>query len=302
MDCISPVYELSARKIKIQPQNSLRASSIGDPCERKHVYSLTRALDQLPIEVGLQRVFDEGNIQERAVIRELQEAGIEVHEQQVALEWKKYNITGSIDCTIYPGNIVCDIKSMSPHIFASIFRRGPAVYPWEEVKDGFNSKPWLRKYRGQLTIYMLLKGTEQGMLICKDKSSGALAQVDIPLDYQYGEELLQRAERVNRHVKEGTLPERIPFDDETCPNCPFYHICLPERVGKDPLVFLEDSKIVEILDDLEVARQAGEIFIALEEKAKAWAKAREETKISVGHWLIEKKTHGKGVRVDFTRI
>jgi CRISPR/Cas system-associated exonuclease Cas4 (RecB family) len=284
------------------PQNSLRASSIGDPCDRRHVYSLTRALDQLPIEVGLQRVFDEGNIQERAVVRELQEAGIDVHEQQRALEWREYNITGSIDCVIHPGNVVCDIKSMSPHIWGSIFQRGPGVYQWSEVAEKFNSKPWLRKYRAQITIYLLMKDAEMGMLLCKDKSSGALAQVDIPLDYEYGEELLKRAERVNAHVKEGTIPERIQFDEEVCPSCAFYHICLPERVGKDPLVFLEDAKVVEVLDDLEVASQAGQIYLELKEKATSWAKAREENKISIGHWLVEKVPHGNGVRVLFTRI
>lgn len=302
MDCITPVYEEAKKRIKIMPQHTLRASSLGDPCDRRHVYSLTRALEQLPHDVGLQRIFEEGELQEKAVIRELQAAGIQVHEQQRALEWKEYGITGHIDCVIYPEEIDCDIKSMSAHIFDSIFFRGPGVYEWSEVEEGFQKKHWLRKYRGQITIYMLMTGRGKGMLLCKNKGTGALAQVNVPLDYAYGEELLQRAERVNAHVKAGTIPDRIPWDPEVCPSCSFYHICLPDHVGKDPLMFLEDAQVVAMLDELSELEEDGKRYVKVKEQANDWAKARPEKRICIGNWLVEKKPYGKGVRVEIQCI
>src|SRR5437867_568445 len=74
-----------------------------------------------------------------------------------------------------------------------------------------------------------------------------LAQVTVKLDYDYAESLLRRAERINAHVEAGTLPERIPFNEEVCPRCPFYALCLPDFEGKDPIAFLEDET-VEFLD------------------------------------------------------
>lgn len=302
MDCITPVYEEAKKRIKIMPQNTLRASSIGDPCDRKHVYSLTRALDQLPHDVGLQRIFEEGEIQEQAVIRELQRAGIQVVEQQIAMEWKQYGITGHSDCTIYPEGATCDIKSMSPHIWDMCFPRGPAVYEWSEVAEKFERKPWLRKYRGQVTLYMLMRSSDKAMLLCKNKSTGALAQVNVPLDYAYGEELIQRAERVNAHVKAGTLPERIPWDEEVCPDCQFYHICLPSHVGKDPLVFMTDPQVEKMLNEMAEVMDDGARFNALNKRAVDWAKARPESRICIGNWLVEKRPYGKGVRVEFKKI
>jgi CRISPR/Cas system-associated exonuclease Cas4 (RecB family) len=237
------------------------------------------------------------------VLKALQEAGVQIVEQQRAMEWKEHQIIGHVDAVavIDGQSYPLDVKSMSAHIWDSIFTRGKGVYQWSEVGDRF-MRPWLRKYLGQVILYCLLKETEEGMLICKNKSTGALAQVNIPLDYSYAESLIQRADRINRHVSLGTLPDRIPWDDACCGKCKFLAICLPDRVGKDPLVFLEDSTVVEMLDSRARLEEAGREFKRIDEKVKDWAKARPETKIAIGPFLVEKKVSPKMTRVEIVRV
>ena len=153
-----------------------------------------------------------------------------------------------------------DVKSMAPHIWSAIFRDGMTVYDWTEVKDQFNKKPWLRKYLAQINLYCLMRASERGVLLCLNKTSGALAQVVVEIDYDYAESLLDRAERINKHVAEGTLPERIPFDDQVCPRCSFYGRCLPEQQNSDPIVFLEDSTVEQLLDERAEHAERARVF------------------------------------------
>jgi hypothetical protein len=304
IDLISPIYVAAEKRRKLFPQHTNRASSLGGACVRELVYSRV-AWDKAALpDVELQLVFEEGELHEKAVLRLLQDCGFQVIEQQISLEWKEHQITGHMDAVVIVGGKVLpiDVKSMSPHIWDSIFRRGRGVYQWSEVADGFNAKSWTVKYRGQITLYCLLRDCDDGILLCKNKTSGALAQVNIPLDYSYGEELLIRADTINRHVAEGTLPDRIKFDDGICPGCKFYAECLPDQIGKDPLVFLDDQQIEDLLREREIHEEAAGFYEAADKRFKAWAKAREEMKIALKHWLIEKEVKKNGVYVKARRL
>jgi len=191
---------------------------------------------------------------------------------------------------------------MNPHIWTGLFKLGAGVYRWRDVALGFGSKPWLRKYLAQVTLYSLLKGSEKSLLLCLNKSTGELAQVDVPLDYDYAEEILRRAERVNAHVDAGTLPERIPFDDSVCPRCPFYALCLPSHIGRAPIAFLEDDEVEWLLEERAHHAEDALAYRKLDERVKAWAKARDEERMTVGRWLIVKRPFARGVRVDVSAI
>ena len=300
---VDAVYENSKKKIKIYPCHANRASQLGEDCERKLVYMRTRWEEAQPHDVSLQRVFDQGNIEEPAIIREVQDAGFDVIEQQVALSWPEHQITGHIDGLVridgklYP----LEIKSMSPHIFGSTFTRGPGMYEWEEVREKFDRYDWLKKYKPQLTLYLLLKEYEEGLFIFKDKSSGALAQVNLPLDYEEGEKLLQRADRINEHVKNGTVPDPVPFNDKKCGRCAFNHICCPDK-AENPIKFIDDALIIEALALREQAEEHRQIYNDCDKKIKEWAKAQDEDKLVCGDWLLQKSPHGKGVRVEIERF
>lgn len=301
-DLVRPMYDHAAKNISRYPCHVNRASALGGDCERQLTYMRTHWEDKTLHDVGLELIFSEGRLQEAAVLRALSEAGIEVLEQQSTLQWREYQITGHVDGVVLADGqaVPLEIKSMSDHIWSSVAKRGPGVYEWHEVADAFGRKPWLRKYLGQLSIYMLCKDVDRGILYLKNKSTGALAQVNVELDYEYAESLIQRAERINAHVAAGTLPARIPYDDEVCGRCAWSHICLPDTVGKDPIAFLSDEVVSVLCEERARTRDDRDAYEAADKKLKAWAKARPEERMAVEGWLIEKRQTKRGTRVDVT--
>jgi CRISPR/Cas system-associated exonuclease Cas4 (RecB family) len=288
------------------PGISNRASELGGDCLRQLVYSRTRWQDAAEPEAELKVIFQEGDKHELALIQELQRAGYSVIEQQVSLSWPEYTITGHIDARVRTGVseplYPVDVKTMSPHIYDSIFKRGPGVYPWEEVREGFTKKPWLRKYSGQLTLYMLMTNTEAGLLLCLNKSTGMVSQVNLELDYEYGEELLRRAEQINEHVDSSTVPERIPYDDSVCPRCAYYHICLPEQVDHDPIQFISNDEVLQLLETRDGARDQHLDYDRADKRVKSWAKAQGVSRLCVGPFVLNCVQQSRGVKVTIRKV
>jgi CRISPR/Cas system-associated exonuclease Cas4 (RecB family) len=247
---IERIYEQKAKKIKNYPCHVNRASSLGDPCLRKLVYERTNWQDKTLYDVGLQMIFDEGNNQESIVVRDLMDAGFEIFEQQRAFEIKDLQITGHMDlkikvpgddATLYP----CEIKSMAPHIFDKI----------KELKDFQNpSYPWLQKYPAQLLLYMLASNEDKGVFILKNKSTGALKEIWLDLDWDLADELYAKAAEINRHIEAGTLPDRTS-ELELCERCYFRHICTPDKDFGEGVLFEQDESLTAMLDRLEETKE-----------------------------------------------
>lgn len=276
---IEKVIEAKQAKIRQRPCHTNRASSLGHACERKLVLDRTRWQEATLYDVGLQFVFDEGNLQEQAVARDLTDAGWPIIEQQRDYEWKAYQITAHLD-----GKVLIDgeafpieIKSMSPYIFKGI----------HSAKDLLESRyAYLRAYPAQMMIYLLLSNAPRGVFIFKDKSSGQLKEIWMDLDYGYAEGLLKKAERINGHVAADTLPERIPYSEDVCGRCPFLHICLPE-VKREALDLTTDPELETKLirrHELDPLRKEYE---HLDSEVKAVLKEHE--KIVCGDFLITGK-------------
>lgn len=299
-DLVAGVYEYKLRQWRQAPCNSNRASQLGADCERELVYWRTAWEQALEPDDSLKIIFQEGEKHETTVLADLRAAGFSVLEQQMSLEWREYQITGHIDASIlYEGSAIpLDVKSMGAHIWDSCFRDGPRAYEWREVSDAFSAKPWMRKYLAQLVLYCLMRNAERSMLVCINKGTGALAQVNVLLDYDLGEFLLQRAERINAHVRAGTLPDRIPFDDEVCGRCPFYHVCLPDHVGRPPIAFLEEPEIVELLETRERHATAAADYDRADRRVKEWAKAQQSDRMAIGRFVVRRKAQRNGVRVE----
>ncbi len=278
IDVVQAVIEAKAKKIKLWPVNSNRASEMGHPCERYLVYLRTRGEDRALHDVNLQFIFDDGNLHEEGVLWDLQEAGFKIIEQQRPFEWKKYQITGKVDAKILDDDraIPIEIKSLNP-------------YAWEKInsiKDMTNSKfVFLRKYPAQLTLYLLLDEEEEGLFILKNRSNGKLKQIPLYLDYDYAETLIQKAERINHHVEAGTLPERIPWEEGFCENCPFSHICLPPHEEKGAL--LDDPDLELKLDRRGELKPLVDEFNELDSEIKN--RLKEIPEAVIGNWIIKGK-------------
>lgn len=274
---IEKVIESKQRKIKGYPVNSNRASDLGIPCVKYHVLNRTRWQEKSLHDVGLQFVFDLGNVLEDVVLRDLQDAGFQVIEQQRAFTWPEYQITGHLDAKVIMDGkaIPIEVKSSSPYVFKSI----------NSISDLTNGKyGYLRKYPAQLTLYCLMGNHEKGIFIFKDKSSGAMKEIEMPLDYDLGETLLKRAEAINQHIANGTMPD--PINEEMwCNGCPFAHICLPEQIGKE--VEFDTGELATMLDRLEELKPIVKEYEEIDEQVKETVKGRE--KVLAGNWFVTGK-------------
>lgn len=292
-DLYSGVRSLYEGRGRPTPCKSNRASQLGysvpelQGCLRYGVYCRV-AWDQAePWDTEALIRFEEGNRQERHILRDLGDAGFVVVEQQQAFEWTEYQITGHTDGSLLVDNVAIPLecKSAAPAIFSQI-----------TDFESLNRKPWLRAYKCQMTLYSLMKNIEWGILLFKDKSSGAMKQINVPLDYELGEYCIRAAERINQHVAAGTLPERI-LDREVCARCKFRLVCLPEIQFGTPLKLRDDpvyedrlNRYAELADGAEEAKKLYEI---IREEAKAEADGAELNMI-VGQWILQGKPDARG--------
>jgi CRISPR/Cas system-associated exonuclease Cas4 (RecB family) len=274
---VEKILESKERKIKQYPVNSNRASDLGIPCVRYHVLNRTRWQEKALHNVGLQMVFDMGNEIEGIVLRELSDAGIHVIEQQRSFEWKEYQITGHIDGKILDNGSIypMEIKSCSPFVFKSI-------NTIDDLKKG--KYGYLRKYPVQLNLYLLMDNKERGVFLFKDKTSGAIKEIWMDVDYELGEETLKRAEAINAHLTAGTLPEPVN-DDMWCEGCAFEHICLPEHIGKE--VEIDTGELATWLDRQAALKEAKKEYDELDDLIKKAVEGRE--KILAGDWFVTGK-------------
>jgi len=274
---IEKIIESKKREIKIYPVHSNRASDLGNPCVRYHVLNRTRWQEKQLHDVGLQMIFDLGNDIEQIVLRELAEAGVKVIEQQRPFEWKEYNITGHIDGRILADDGSTppfDIKSSSPYVF-------DLINSVDDLKNG--RYPYLKKYPTQLNLYMLMGEEEKGLFFFKNKVSGQLKEIWMDLDYELGEETLQRAETVNKYVAEGTIPEQCDCEDE---RCPFLHICLPDMVGKEVEV-VDNNELEQMITRYNDLKTAADEYNELNKQIGKAVEGRE--KLMVGNYFISGK-------------
>jgi CRISPR/Cas system-associated exonuclease Cas4 (RecB family) len=239
---IADLVRLSvAKRIKQMPVNSNRASSLGNECVRYLVYERTRWEEKKMHDSTLQSIFDLGNLFEGFTLTRLHDAGFTIIEQQRAFKWEKYNITGHVDGKLLLGDtaIPLEIKSMSPHIFGTI----------KTVDDIRRSKKgYLRGYLTQLCLYCLLDSKETAVLVLVNKVTGELRDIWVPLDYELGEVILQKAEAINKHVAEKTLPEPMEYQSSICDECGYVHLCMPEVIGKEVEDISTDTEFAEMLD------------------------------------------------------
>ncbi len=280
IDVVALVDEAKFRKIKNYPCHVNRASQIGHPCLRFLTYSRTHWQEKRLHDVGLQRVFDLGNLYERAVLDDLREAGLYLEEQQSAGFDKRYQLSIHIDGKLpldghkYP----VEIKSMSPYVWAKI----------ETWRDFLEAKsPYLRSYPYQMTAYLFLHSEDQGIFFLKNKVSGELKQIVMPLDYDLAEEILQKCEAINAHVAAETLPDQIEWEEAICGRCGFLHICYPGRDWGDGLTIVDDTELEEMLKKREALIGAVRAYDEVDKALKAAIK--EKTGLLVGNWQINGK-------------
>lgn len=267
------------KRIRAYPQNSLRASSIGHPCDRFHYHSIKDWSKKALHDAVMQSIFDEGSIHETETIKELISMGFEIVEQQRSFQIDKPLITGHIDGIIrWEGqDFPFDVKSISPVDFDRI----------NSAEDLLLSKKLhQRKYPGQLQIYLLQLGLSMGCFILKNKLTGELKPIWMEIDYDYCEQLLKRAERVYEAISKQIPPERVT-DFSICSKCEFRELCLPEMVGGPGIQVFNDVEMAGLLDRREQLKSSAEEYADLDEQIKEHFKVTGLGEKLCGDYLIK---------------
>jgi hypothetical protein len=260
------VKAYKATKITVGNTTSNRASMLGEACLRKIVYERTRSKDKKPHDVGLQMIFDAGQVIEDSALDDLRKAGIRIIHQQVSLSIPELQITGHIDAAIETehGNFPIDIKSMSQHVWTSI----------KSPEDFFGHRlSHVNKYPAQILLYADMMKADYGVLYCVNKTTFE------PRDFwfktsdfaDYIQELKQKAAFVNAHLLGMSLPDRI--EDKThCPRCPFAHVCFPDKDFGPGVTMLSDDALVAKLERWYETKSTSEEHEELDDEIKASVK------------------------------
>jgi CRISPR/Cas system-associated exonuclease Cas4 (RecB family) len=237
------VDEYVSTKRENRPTHANSASQLAHPCTRYLVLKRQSWKDETLPPLSLQYIFEEGNLHEDAVGDLLKKAGFKVIKSQTALDWPEQpnlKITGHIDGTVQVDGLELpiEIKSVSTHYFDTI-------QTFEDVK---NHRYWfVKKWAGQLTLYLAMMNKDQGLMVLKNKNDGRIKILDVMLDYELAESLAKKAEEINHHVAAGTLPDPIEWDDNLCGRCGFYpHLCMPDIVREGAEIMDDPDLEVEL--------------------------------------------------------
>ena len=273
---VERVYEHKRSQIKQYPVRTNWASQLGHPCLKYLVLNRTRWQEKTLHNERLQMIFDIGNDIEERVMKDLREAGVSIVEQQRPFDWPEYQISGKLDakCLIDGTAYPVEVKSMSPFAFDKI----------NSVQDMLNSRyAYMRSYPGQLILYLLMDNKERGYFILKNKVSGAMKEIPVDLDYSIGESLLKKAEAINTHVINKTLPDPIEYDENVCSECGYVHICTPDRIGKE-VEIIDNEELEELLKRYEELKPSTKEYDKVDKRISEIVNGRE--KVLVGNWFI----------------
>lgn len=256
-----------ATKIHVGNTTSNRASMLGEECVRKIVYERTRSQDKKPHDVGLQMIFDAGQVIEDAALDDLRKSGLRIVQQQRDLSIPELSITGHIDAAIDDaeyGLVPVDVKSMSQFVWSSI----------NEPEDFFSHRlSHIIKYPAQILLYADMMKAEYGVLYCVNKTTFE------PKDFwfktsdfhDYLQELKTKAATVNGHILTSSLPERVT-DKTHCPRCAFAHVCFPDKDFGPGVQLLSDDALVAKLERWYETKSTSEEHVELDDEIKGQIK------------------------------
>ena len=223
---------------KRSPRERPILSDIPD-CDREIVYGITNWKDRPKITADLKARFEAGDWAEKAVKTELMEMGfdvtleqeyVEVHGRdedgnKILLSRGKIDGVAGKELNGVRYRFPIEIKSMNPNIYRQI-----------KNLDSFQNKPHLRKYLRQIQMYLFGKNMEAGLFIITD-CLGNWKIVTVYIDLGECEWILKRLEKVHNHLKNKTMPDRVPYAPDTCGRCHFAATCIPDIFNKGvPLI------------------------------------------------------------------
>ena len=209
------------------------ASDIGMECDTYQAACRLKGELRPRTSLFQAKIFRIGNLMERPNLRWLQDARFKLREaNDKRFFWPTFDISGYLDADIMIPQlpspydkmwIPFEHKTISPNGFRAV----------KKIKrDGGSltkaDQPWIRKYPGQLETYKLFKNVEWGLWFFYEKVTGDFLFWLSKLDYEYADTCLKRAERTNKNVANGIIPDPVFCD--LCKKCDFaLTLCFPDK-------------------------------------------------------------------------
>ena len=273
---------------------SNRASEIGHTCMTFHSLRRLRSDLARPKDLGTLRRFHIGEALERPNLRLLQDAGLEVTESQEPLDWTTGNLSGHMDARIrvqqiYSGAIPLEHKTAAPSTYRMVKRIYDNGADWHELLT--HKFTYLRGYPAQLQSYELLYNTPWGCWFFFEKASGEYFFWIVPLDFEYAETLIRRAEAIETNVAKGVIPAPARCDE--CAGCDYASTyCF---VGKD---FGPGFEMLLTAEEIAIWVPRIERYLELKPASDEYEDLAEEIKNAfrgrtalVGNFLLQSKPY-----------
>lgn len=292
--------DLEKRGAEKWPARTNTAGQLGWPCARKMFYKRTAHQEGRPFGPNAIARMDAGNVWEGATNRRLQDLGFDVEETQVLLDWPEYQIAGKLDGKVKDRSngkrgIPFETKSLAHYGFEKL----------DSVEDMLNSKTiFYQMYPHQLNLYLLLSDNPSGLFVLRDRESGALKPIPMAVDFELGQQCLDRAEAVNEAIVSQTPPPHVEWCD-WCEACDFLTHCRHPEFRAKPVDVIDDEETLAMLlerEELAAARKRyNEIDRALKKKLGRVVEHEAlagDFKISVKDverkgYTVEKRSHKK---------
>lgn len=261
------------------PAANTRASGIGNECERAVVYDRVTPADQRTRHTPeLQAIFELGKDFEKIAVRRLEDMGAEIVQRGRDYLDRRYELSGHTDLKLrmphWPRAVTGEIKGLNPYT-------GEGIESLDDIRN--SRQAWVRKYYAQLQMYLFLAGEDLGVFVLFNKSTGWPTFIDCPIDYEYAEKLIQRAERVKLHVANGTLPDR--HLSKECQRCQFLSVCSPNIDYGDGVLILSDPELEALVKRREELAEAASEFKAVDKALKSSLPER-EGEILIGDFVL----------------
>ncbi len=263
---LAPAIDKAMEAKKKQfPCHVNRISSMGHPCER-YLYHCRADWDKAKtIPNSLQGIFDQGKVLEPILVAyfnlsigpncnpPLRIAGQQVTTADSLLA--KYEISGSIDGFLQQ----MIVNQFGPKwiTFAVVDIKTAGQNPYRGYFDlnSLRAHTWSTGYIAQLMLYSFAHNLEKCVLFFVSKSNIYYEWkcVEFDVDLGFVEELLQKADRVNKAVRAKTPPEQKINRPDYCKECRFAHICMPDlEIGQETKIITSPDVIGAVREHLRL--------------------------------------------------
>lgn len=299
-DVVGQIKSAISKEIRSNQPVSNWASKIGHPCTRYLVHARLDWDKLPPISVEKKMMFDLGHVLERYVAKiYLEKAGYDIVEMDRPIQAEK---SGLLQRVKIHGRMDFIVKSRETGFEFPVEAKGISPHTWDKINSIedmlFSKHFWMRQYPGQLMTYLLSGvGYEVGMFILINKLTAEPKVLWVHQDYTYAEELIQKAERINKHVDAGTYPDRIPYDDNLCGRCDLAMVCL-EGVARTEAEILTDENIISDLEERESLKKSASRYDELDKTLKKQLKGIGPKGIAGDFMIVNSNRHRDAYSVE----